>query len=659
MSEIGIHRAALVDHLGAFAESQRDTIAEKWGADDSAVPTLMRWVYDHFEDLRERVAAAFESDDDAMDVMQTLALEHDLVVDVGWAGRKARKRLVEYGLMSVGRGASGTSAEGLMPAALAAVVAPLLVEVPSSMPLLLARSEVDHVERVAATHEVVGTTLLEKILTLSEWFAAPERAEDLPALLPTPEYVGPLLSALELGGMCFWQEVFGHDLHENPDYGSNVVAFMRSDDRDYERQVADYLVEAGLIFRVDEDPHPPLAIVPEELWNALWTIGRIWLMDWAGVGVEDALEQAVRRPHASAPEDLQATLKWFAVEADRGAIRAPAGIATDETMEHLVEVGGHDVSFWAHRLEIALELSALRLQRSGHAAENPTFRRVLELPRSAFARQVLFDWCTGYLGSTADARLGVALGLDDTWRREVVRYLKKYSEFTPLWLRHEGVELETTGSGYLRNAERSDEERLRMEIALTNGIVWSTKLTWLDLLSLLDDGLWYSRSALVEVLQTAAGLSTFAQLIHVLENPYLGYYLPVQRASVMSDSLQTPHFEAWFDELVDNLLEPLGVARFSDDGESVWLQASSLRVESPPGVNDEQREAIIREILQDPELEFRPPNSLPPERLHRVETAPEDGTIELDVPLDMIRQRLKGRVIVEFDGRRIQTLPEN
>lgn len=652
LSDIGTHRSNLVDHFSAFSATQREEIAQLWGCPGTSPEALARYVFDAPDKVREVVADQVASDEDARRLMEELAYDHDLPLDIGWSSLGARKTLTQAGLLApVTR--EGRPGEGVMPAALAVTVAPFIRGVRTTIPTLLGALDHEYVERVAGAYEVVGTTDMEKILTLSEWLSQPDRSEDLAAIVPNPEYLGAALMALELGGVCYWQEVFGHDLHENPEFGSNVVALMRSDERDYERHMADTLMDYGLIFRVEEPDRAPLAVVPEELWSALWTIGRNWMMDWTASIIDDANDAAVRRSVDASDVDLQAALKWFACEADRGRVRMSGGYMDDETQSRLVSVGGHDTKFWAERLEVALELSALHVRRTGHAVENPTFRRVLDLPRSAFIRQVLFDWCTGYVGSAADGRLGRALGLDDTWRREVVKFLRQRGEFVPLWMEHEGVDQETTGSGYIRNTGDTEPDRLLMEIGLVNGLVWSAKLVWLDLLSFLPDDLWYPTTTVAELLQISTGLSTFGQLIHVLEEPNMGYYLPVQRASFLSDTFHTPEFESWIIEVVEHLLAPLGVARMSEDQSTIWLQTSHLRVESPPGLADDQREQLLREIFQDDQLEFRVPKASP-NRLHRVDEPPEGDAIDLDLPLDVVRRWLNEREIVGFDGKRLK-----
>lgn len=645
------HRERLIEHFASFAGGERDAIARLYAAPSPRPEELARHFIEKAEVVRGVLRDQLPGDSDAYRLMEELAYDHDLLVDVSWSGRSARHRLYDLGL--VARPEAGARTHELeMVGAIAAIVSPLLRGMASTVLTLLGARDDEYIARVAKTWDVFAPSPIEQVLRVSQHLASPDRAGDLVQLLGAGDYVGAALMALELGGACFWQEVFGHDLDQNPEFGGNVVALMRSDERDYERHLADTLLDHGVMFRVEEPDRAPLAIVPEELWSTLWTIGRAWMMEWSAMTFSDLSDAAVRRVFDQELVDYQAALKWFVCEADRGRLAAASERLTESSIERLVTVGGHDRAFWDERTRLAIELSALRPRRSGEVVENPTFRRVLDLPRGAFVRQVLFDWCTGYVGHAADAKLTAAIGLDDTWRREVIAMLTTRKEFVPLWMQHEGVEARTTGCGCIRNAGESEPELLMMEVGLTNGLVWSAKLVWLDLLSYLDDELWYPSAVLAELLQLATGFAIFSQLTHVLEEPNIGYYLPVQRASLASDEYCRAQFEDWFDTIMDGLLIPLAIAARSEDGESVWLRTSGLRVESPPGLPDDTRERVMQEIFDDDTLEFKIPHQAPA-TLHRIDELPAAEWIDLDRPVQTIRAWLGEREITRFDGRRL------
>lgn len=652
MSNPPTHRERLVQHFASFGVAQRRELAALYGARLSTAEGLAELFIGSPERVRAVIRERVLPSSPTYDLMEELAYEHDLFIDVSWSGAPARRQLADLGL--VARPAPGEAPHELeMVGAIAAVVAPFLRGVATTIPTLLAARDDEYIDRVARAWDITAPTQIEKVLRVSQHLGARERADDLVTLIGAGDYVGAALMALELGGSCYWQEVFGHDLDQNPEFGGNVVAFMRSDERAYEQHIADTLLDHGVIFRLEADRQAPLAVVPEELWTSLWTIGRAWMTAWTSVAFTDLREAAVRRAHTPEHGDFQAELKWFACEADRGQLATDdEGHLTPASEAHVVAVGGHDPGHWRTRLQLALELSALRRRKSGELVENPTFRSLLDMPKLGFVRQVLFEWCTGYVGARADAGLPEAVGLDESWRQEAIAAIQKDGEFVPVWMHHEGVEAHTTGGGWLRNAGEADPEQLVMEMALTTGLIWLGKVVWLDLLSLLDSQMWYPKHLLVELLQLSAGHSTFSQLTHVLEAPNMAYYLPVQRASLMSDEFSAPQFEGWLDAILDGLLVPLGVAALSDDREMVWLQTAGLRIESPPGLGDDARERILQQIFDAPDFEFRVPRQAP-STLHRVDDGADTSSIDLDRPLQVVRDWLGSRPISRFDGRRL------
>lgn len=651
MNELSSHRRRLVDHFGRMDPEMRTQLARRYDASAEDAVALAQRFCEAPEAVRTVVATAIEGDEDAQKLIEALAFDHDLLVDIGWASRSARTTVKELGLAVRGDPDAGPL-EHEMPAAIAAVIAPLLQGTFTTIPTLLGACDAERVARVASAHGVHADNNVETVLALSEWFAAPERTDDLVMMLSNPEYLGAALMVLELGGICYWQEVFGHDLHENPEYGDNVVALMPSDEREFERHVADTLLDLGVIFRVEQEDSAPMVAIPEELWNALWMIGRNWLLEWTAQTSNDLGDQATRRLSEPPAGDLQPALKWLMCEARRGRLKASAGKLSADSRGYLRERGDFDEEQWEARLDLAMELSAIRVRKTREVIDNPTFRQVVDLPRPAFCRQVLFDWCTGYVGAGVDRALPVALGLDDEWRKDVVRFLRRRNEFVPIWMGHEGVEHRMTGCGYLRDGPPPADDRFMMEIGLANGTVWSAKLVWLDLLSVLESGMWYPKTTIAELLQLATGLAIFSQLIHVLQEPGMAYYLPVQRASFVSDHFQTPRFEAWVDDVVHYLFEPIGAARIAEDGASVWLDTSNLRVESPPGLPDDTREQLIAEIFGDPEMEFRIPTQSA-STLHRVSDPHEDSVVDLDLPLEQVCRQVGEHDIERFDGRRL------
>ena len=653
MSGPPTHRQRLIEHFASFASTDRARFRELYGAPNARPEDLAEHFITEAEAVRTTIRAQLPEDGDAFRLMETLAHDHDLYVDVGWSSRTSRRRLHDLGL--VARAASREHAHELeMVGAMAAVVAPLLRGISSTIPTLLAARDDEYINSVAAAWDITAPTSVEKVLRVSQHLAAPERATDMIDLLGAGEYVAVALMALELGGYCYWQEVFGHDLASNPEFGENVVALMRSDEREYEQHIADTLVDYGVLFRFDEAGRAPLAIVPEELWAVLWTIGRQWMMEWTSYALSDLAETSVRRSLSAEAEDFQPALKWLLCEADAGRLElaAESDDLSEATIERLVSVGGQEREYWLTRASLAMELGAFRLTDDGVLIANEAIDSLVDLPRSAFLRQVLLDWNTGYVGANSDQLLTEALGMDEAWRRSAIDTLQRRQEFVPLWMRNEGVESRLTGSGFLRDDDDVDDEILMMEYGLANGVVWSMKLVWLDLLSLLEPRMWFARSALIELLQLSAGFSAFSQLTHVLEEPHMSYYLPLQRASLMADHLSTHVFEQWFDDVMRSLMIPLGLAVLSDEDDAVWLRTTEFRTEGPPGLPMDLRVAIIREIVGNDELAFSVPGLTPP-TLQRVDRAPPDDSVALDRSLATVREWLQNRNVVRFDGKRI------
>jgi len=295
-------------------------------------------------------------------------------------------------------------------------------------------------------------------------------------------------------------------------------------------------------------------------------------------------------------------------------------------------------------LEIAREASVFA---SGH---DQLFDRVLDLPGHAFARQVLSEWSAGYLGGRADSCLASALGLDETWRNVVESRFAERGEFIPRWMTFKGVESEMTGAGTLRLAADEDPfEVLADEFAAINRVVRLAKLIFLDLSSTLSSDYFYPLTSLAELLQISSAFSVFSSTLHALEDSRAPLYIPLQRASYLNDPFHVGEFESWLRDLFDNLLVPLGVGSYSEDGEAIRLQAATLRLPSPADTTDEARLELLRELFQDPGLELKFPTLLQGQ-LREVPDFREDASIQIAAPIQAIRDWIGGRDIESFDG---------
>jgi hypothetical protein len=644
------HYLNLVEYLDGYTDRQRKQIAQTFGVEGIDGEAIARaWLGDpaNFLSVVERKLGSSQ----AWKLLEELAFEHDMPVEIEWMPRAARSKLTDLGLLKPRRGADKIW-EGILPAAVAVLLAPKLNGSRPSLPILLGQ---DHDGQVEALCERYGVdsrlSRVEKILVLSERFSDEGIVDKILEMLPDPEWIAAGLMILELGGICYWQEIFGYDLEETASSDRKVIPLMRSQERTEEQAIARTLLELGVIFRVEEDDAPhPLVAVPEELWGALWDLGRGWLMEWAASAYFNMGEQAVKRQREEEHNDLQATFKWMIIEADRLALHSEGGEPSQQLLAHLASVGGHDEAFWQTVTRLGLEMRILA-DYMGQLSPGPEHRMLLDLPRGNFVRQALMEWCTGFAGARADEFLARAVGLDDTWRERMLDVLQHRREFVPLWMHSEGVPSQTTGAGVLRSAESGNDELMLMEMGFVVGFVWTLKLVWLDLLSLLEGERWYPMSALTEMFQMIACLGMFSQLIHLLEHPQMSLYLPIQRASFFTDAFHTAHFETWTEAVVRELLVPLGVGAVSEDGETVWLDTRHLRIQSPPGWPDEERVAVLKEMLANDDLEFRIPNGRVGLRQVVGDVAIVDGRVSMEGPIDALRERLKGREVKRFDGR--------
>ncbi len=647
LSYSGEHFERWIAYLDSLKETDRDRIASLYEAPTSEASGLGTYLCDN----ADRVCQIVDDlliDEDARALLSEIALDHDLEVPILPSPLRARKLLVKLGLLADVKG-THTSFPGVW----SAILTPLLLGTRTSLLTLLGGCTVEELDLMTNAWEITGCDgRMASIFALANTIGQPEALAEIIARLPDMDYLGAAMVAIELGGVCFWQEVFGYELNTpNVDpVDAKVVPFMRRDERAMERDIAETLVSLGVVFRIDEQDISML-VVPEELWQQVWDLGRTWLLDWVADTYEGVGLTAQRRDDA-ARGDLQSTLKWLVIESEAGELVWSADKLTPETLTRLQQVGGHDASHWVQNVELAMQLGLFKVDGK-RLLSNPAFETTLDLPKAAFVRHVLFEWCTGFVGTHVDKNLAKAVGLDDVWRRLMLKVLSRAKEFTPVWMRYEGVEPLLTGAGCLRDVEDSSEELLIAELGIVNGVIWTAKLVFLDLVSMLGTDYWYSKKAIAELFQIVASFSTFSHIYQVLEHPEMGLYVPVQRASFMTDPLHTPEFESWVDDLITHLLEPLGIARRHPETDSIWLDTTLLRIPSPPGLLDEHRQGLVRDLFSDPDVEFKIPGpSLT--RLHRVPSATDPGVVDLDLPLFAVRQSLDGRAVTAFDGQRLR-----
>ncbi len=652
------HFDALVAHLDTFAPHQRRALAARCDADSETSEAIARRWCVAPETLRDSVRACMTSAH-LRTLIEDLVLDHDLPVGVAWAGRKSLRQLVDLGLLPPDAG-RGEERAAQLPGVVAAILAPLVSGVRPSLPILLGRMEHEGVTHLADLYGIPAGPHMLLILEIIDYFLTPGIGEAILAELPEPDWLGGALMAIELGGMCYWQEVFGAELDDpltpHDDDGGKVVPLMREVDRRQERDIAQTLMELGVVFRLEgDDLEYPMLAVPEELWHAIWSIGRNWLMDWVANSFATLEEGAIKRPFDFPRDDtLLERLKWLGCEVAQREISVPL---PEAEAEHLASISALTTRQCRQAVSLGVEIGVFEHDRRGVLSTDAEQLATLDAPHQSFARRMLRKWTMGLIGSSSERFVSQAIGLDEQWRGQVLGMeLELLDDRLPAWLFHEGVDSQVTGAGYLRSLEVSTPQLLTFELGMVGSYLCCLKILWLDILSLLDDRRWYSLGAIQELLQLSAGLTLFSHLAHVLEHPSLTHYLPVQRASFLTDPVHTSAFDRWAEAIIHEVLEPLGVAHL--DEELVWLDTRPMRIANPLGMFDEQRVVVIREILNDPEFAFTIPNGSG-NGLRSITTIPdpEEGAIALEAPMASILDAVDGRRIVRYDGSQIFTAP--
>ncbi|MEM1348299.1 MAG: hypothetical protein AAGI01_07090 [Myxococcota bacterium] len=640
---------ALVAHFEAFSAAQRKKLSKSYAVPSGEAEALATAWCLNPERVLDVVRAQLDSSS-ALDLMEDLALDHDLPIELRWSDRRSRRKLAKLGLVAPAVSGTPSARECVMPASIAAILAPMLQGVRPSLPLLLGRASEQEVDQLALRFGVDGPGKIPKILGLRDVFMREEHVERLLAMLPEPEWLGGALMVLELGGMCYWQEIFGMELEQKvkAEGEHKVVPLMLRHERTEERDIARHLLELGVLFRIEEpDPGPhALLAIPEELWYGVWTLGRSWLMEWLGATWFDTEDSGLKRQGAGRADDMVARLKWLACEADAGRL-------TPERTADVAAVSALELEEVEWTIGFAEELGLLVLQEGAWVLDAERLD-VLDLPRSGFVRAALYEWCVGIIGETVDRSLGTAIGVDEGWRNDVLGFFAQRGEIAPRWLWSEGVATELTGTGYLRAKDAGTTEGYIAEFALLNGYVWSLKLLWLDVLSLLPEQQWYPVGLVSELLQLLSAMTVFTHLSSVLEANGASLYIPAQRSSFLTDHVHVNAFDAWLEDIVTELMGPLGVAEFSEDRERVWLDTRMLSVESPVGLEEEQRVQILEDLLGEEVAErFSPPrpaaNGWRP--LVQVSARDEDERrVALTTSVRELLSRVRGRKIARYEG---------
>ncbi len=654
MHESSTHFEVLLEHLGAYSEPRRQRLAQLYEA-RSAEPMdiALQWCRhpDEFGDVLERELG----DSELWGVLEQLVQEHDLAVDIGWVDRAARAKLTDLGLLKTSGKRRTADPVQSVPAAVAAMLSPRLSGIRPTLPVLLGRRPAAEVVALADQYAISteGSTI-EVILRISEVFAGPDFLDVILARLPNPDWIGAAMMTLELGGICYWREIFGLDLDQTSKE-DNVVPLMRVDERDEQREIAGCLLDMGVLFKLEDDEADfALVALPEELWAGLWATGQSWLIDWTAMVFAELEEVAVRQPREPAGWDLQSVLKWLACEAASGRI-VGAKEPSDASLEELRERSrGLDVNFEAAfgvGRDMGLVEPAWYNGDDGDLWQvGPFADDILAHSRAQFTREVLSHWMHGRVGTAIDRHAPQALGIDEQWRVHLLDFWANRDGRPRPWMGYEGVPHVETGAGCLREFESDDEDITMFEHGLLITCLRLTKLHFLDLLSLLEPDEWYSVAQLSELLQWNASVAIFSQIGMIIHDPFSSFYFPVQRPSFLSFPTHADAFGEWCRDILTNLLAPLGLAEVSEDGQRVWLDTRPLRIESPSDWPADPREEFVRGVLDDPDFELDIPEASDTV-LRFVPKALEPDTLAIEMPIEELLDACEGRPVREFDGK--------
>lgn len=656
LHEPGTHFANLLEHLKAFDAGRRRRLASLYGAASGEVLDIaMRWCRapEAFCDtLQDELGTA-----DAWWVVEQLVQEHDLPVELGWLDNAGRAALCELGVLRPRRGRRKDGEVDTIPGALAAILAPCLVGTRPTLPILLGRCEPDAVYALADTYAIATHgSRIELILRVSDAFKDPDFVVGVLDRLDNPEWIGAAMMALELGGICYWREVFGYEVDD--DGGEdNIVPLMRNHERVEQREVAARLLDLGVLFRLeDEEVDFTLVGVPEELWRGLWTMGRGWLIEWTRLTTQRLAELAVRRLREAPLWATQKAMKWLAVELSRNSTTRQTLFHDDIIDRFEQRAPGLSVD-WPVLFQRAADLGivALNASHQGNAEDaalcvTDIAHGVLQLPREHFARRMLTEWVDGLNGTGIDQKLAQAVGLDEAWRTHLIELLMAHQMPVLPWMYYEGVDHIETGAGCLREVEAGDQELMMLEANMSNTCIRTTKLAWLDVLSSLESGSWYSIEELSELLHFSASMALFSMLEHVVENPQGNYYFPLQRPSFLTFPTHSDAFVGWCEDIISQLLVPAGLAQVDASDGRVRLDTAQLRIPTPPDWPAGVRSNYLSAVLGDDELDFEVPE-LGVSPLRPVPEATGADCVSASLALPELLEACAGREILGFDGK--------
>ena len=652
MTRKNVYIIELDSHFAHFDEDSREALKVLYSAKTNACEDLSLALCENAHTIREAFFAS--TDQDSWALAAELTLEHGVEVDIGWSTREAQETLQKWGCIPP-RGRSQSGQTNLPGAFAALFTAPQ--QFGSTLITLLGIHDPEKVESLCQRYRQPSPNTMLGLLNLSEYFTDFEAASDIIDAFGESGFLGAPFMIIEMGGVCFWQEIFGSKDTQN------IVGMMSKEEKNFESSMIAALMEAGLLFE-KETEGVPLAIVPEELWNGLWSIAIEWIYEWVRTAFEDLevnIQQSATQEKAL---DLQATIKWLALENTWNHLEEKLpeelrdqlpnclylasclGAFTEDSARYKEgdsqgkKIVGRD-PLWSP--EGPLFNGEPRVTTKGYQRLNAAFQSTLDLEPAVFRREILNEWVCGFVSMNQDkTSFSKLLGLDEGWRQRMLEDRKASQRFVPPWMTQVGVPAVMTGHGYLRDRRFGDEE-LELEVELVNRIFQLSKLMLLDLMSLLKTDTWFSVASLSELFQMCCSASIFSHLPNVLDDPSLGLYIPLYRANFVGGEMESARdFGEYIVCVFTDLFRPLGFLSVNET--AFCLHRKIPRIQSLL-VTEEERALLFAEIFED-RFSF----SLSESKDSPTFFALSEG-VNIGQSMNVLRTALTHEKILSFDGR--------
>ena len=639
----------LVRHFELFSQTERERLARLYLSERDTPEALAMQLClypERLEELFERHRVSTQ----ALELLAGLAVEHDLPVHVHGAqgdNMDALRELRDLGLLVwephsakvVGR--SNLRRIGLakplqvtFPGAFVLALPELFEPSRPSLFLLSTLLSGEEVRDLGARHDIAAGSRVVVLIELAEKFKSEGFIEQLIDRFEEPDTIGLAITALELGGMCYWQDIFGFDGNENTEDSTSedearavggerdatqeqeeggkvakILPLVKDDMVRLQQSASKMLQDYGIIYKFDvEEYQYAMLAVPEELWMNLWTLARNWILGWIDHTFQDLDETAISQSQLEPEFDKrtpQRAEEWVRLVIAVLAAQPRKKTMSLEAIANALRELDMDIPFAAVETLVLLgaTLEIFTVVDGGeHVSLADDASTVLEQRSVELVQNMLRSWSMGRSTFALERHIGLAAGLDESWRPVAIEIVTAVLEEQmqggqdlPLWMAHPGVEHELTGMGYLRDIEHVVEEMVCAEFSIANSVINTTRLLWFDLLHLLDEERWYSITALADLLQFVLAVSLFQHLAHLFDHPELSQYVPLQRPDYLTLPMHVDGLHAWTQTILEELLEPLGLAMVQ--GERVRLRTRHLKIEGPEDFDHKLREQFIENVF--------------------------------------------------------------